>query len=173
MSWKWLAVSNNYLTKGWWNLVRARWFALWWWGDINFDRRHVAYSLRDIIPLDKLKVISNIPEGLVKLGSAVRSRVVVWWCGDEMLWWQQEVTIGKLDRNDRKGSESAEQNIRTNWSKMTGMKNDQDGFLAYSAQIIGTAAHVPGAQGGNHDVKKQAWKIRWIHLFGNTWIKIC
>ena len=28
MSWKWLVVSNNYLTKDWWSLVRARWFAL-------------------------------------------------------------------------------------------------------------------------------------------------
>ncbi len=28
MSWKWLAVSNNYLTKDWWSLVGARWFAL-------------------------------------------------------------------------------------------------------------------------------------------------
>ena len=39
-------------------------------GDINFDGRHVAHSFRDIIPLDKLKVISNILEGLVKLGNA-------------------------------------------------------------------------------------------------------
>ncbi len=34
------------------------------------------------------------------------------------------------------------------------MKNDQDGFLANSGQIIGTAAHVLEDQGGNHDVKK-------------------
>jgi hypothetical protein len=51
---------------------------LWGWGDINFDGRHVVHSLRDIIPLDKLKVISDILEGLVKLGSAMQFRVVVW-----------------------------------------------------------------------------------------------
>ena len=36
---------------------------------------------------------------------------------------------------------------------MTGMV-----FLANSGQVIGTAAHVPGAQGGNHDVKKTGMK---------------
>ena len=41
---------------------------------------------------------------------------------------------------------------------MTGMKNDRDGFLANSGQIISTAAHAPGAQGGNHDVKKTSMK---------------
>ena len=56
---------------------------------------------------------------------------------------------------------------------MTGMKNDRDGFLANSGQVIGTAAHVPGAQGGNHDVKKTGMKNKmnssiWKHMNKNT-----
>ena len=54
---------------------------------------------------------------------------------------------------------------------MTGMKNEQMVFLANSGQVIGTAALVPGAQGGtmiqkNRHENKMNSSI-WKHMNKN------
>ncbi len=51
---------------------------------------------------------------------------------------------------------------------MTGMKNEQMVFLANSGQVIGTAAHVPGAQEGNHDVNKTGMKNKGEFIYLET-----
>ena len=99
------------------------------------------------------------------------------WCGDVVMWWWEDVvTSGSDDWEVGQKWQKLIRKCRTEYpdksSKMTGMKNDGMFFLQALAKLLVLQRMYLGCKGEHWCQKIQAWNIRWIHLFGNTWIKI-